>query len=179
MRTAFIQERAQKWTHKKSKHKSGANNIPKTPNSCSEVSHDSLLQTLDPEGLGTANEHLDNTEQLLGVLNKRIAETLSPEQDKEGNSKRCRTDSVQKSGWIEGFEARSSVEKIRNCTKIDKDLRDLIVRRVFEAIMGAEDGRTVQLSDGRTWKKGGKEYYTFTYSDIIPQCSYVPIINNR
>ncbi|XP_074641673.1 putative tRNA (uracil-O(2)-)-methyltransferase [Tubulanus polymorphus] len=54
--------------------------------------------------------------------------------------------------WAVNFTPRESVEKVRNCTTVDRGLQDLIVDRVFKTIIKHEN--RCDLQDGRKWNKG-------------------------
>lgn len=51
------------------------------------------------------------------------------------------------------FKTRSSVEKVRNCTQIDKSVREKIVREVVNCLLANES--YIIRNDGTKWNKGG------------------------
>ena len=58
--------------------------------------------------------------------------------------------------WLDGFEARSSSERVKNCTKLPPDFIEHMIVKVLAAILDkatAED--RIALTDGRVWNKGG------------------------
>lgn len=56
--------------------------------------------------------------------------------------------------WSEGFRPRESVEKVRNCTKIERTIIDDIVRIVFDALIAKK--RMASEFPGRNWNAGGR-----------------------
>lgn len=58
--------------------------------------------------------------------------------------------------WAENFQPRERVEKTRNCVSLDNELKDRMIRTVFEALIHAADSETIVAEDGGEWNKGGK-----------------------
>lgn len=54
------------------------------------------------------------------------------------------------------FKARSTVEKVRNCTQLDKDLIKRIVQQIVELIL--KDEHHLIKEDGSKWNKGKSVY---------------------
>lgn len=55
--------------------------------------------------------------------------------------------------WIAGFTARPEVQKIQNCTLVDKSIRDFIVDLVFGAVISKK--RFLSEYRNATWNAGG------------------------
>ena len=58
--------------------------------------------------------------------------------------------------WTANFVPREAVEKSRNCKGVDKEVREMIVRRVFDCVLNCKECEVKQLEGGRTWRKGGR-----------------------
>ncbi|CAC5399348.1 TRM44 [Mytilus coruscus] len=76
------------------------------------------------------------------------------EADDQPSAKYQKLDNGQK--WSKEFEPRDqSKEKSRNCQKIDKDIKNLIINTVFKKVLDYDKSEVRHLSDGRRWHKGG------------------------
>ncbi|XP_069106213.1 probable tRNA (uracil-O(2)-)-methyltransferase isoform X2 [Argopecten irradians] len=77
--------------------------------------------------------------------------------DSASDSKRRKLDGENHDDqqWTTTFKPRDSKERTRNCQHVKKEIKDLIVNKVFDRIMEAEDSEVRQTADGRTWHKGG------------------------
>lgn len=54
-------------------------------------------------------------------------------------------------GWSSDFNPRAKIEAVRNCTKIDRNLKDSIVKIIFDHLLATEE-----LDEPyRGWNKGG------------------------
>ena len=58
--------------------------------------------------------------------------------------------------WTDGFQARSSQERVRNCQRVSQGTKDHIVHSVFDAVLAADDATVVTGQEGKQWRKGGK-----------------------
>ncbi|XP_014672405.1 PREDICTED: probable tRNA (uracil-O(2)-)-methyltransferase isoform X2 [Priapulus caudatus] len=66
----------------------------------------------------------------------------------------CGSASSQVGQWAEEFKARSSVEAVRNCTKLNREVIVSIVNVISQELL-RRGTDTVQLEDGRMWNQGG------------------------
>ena len=58
--------------------------------------------------------------------------------------------------WVKGFVAREKLEKVKNCTQLNKSLRDRIIQTVLNKVLDSqEQSSTLTLSSGKIWNKGG------------------------
>uniref|UniRef100_A0A182WBK6 Probable tRNA (uracil-O(2)-)-methyltransferase n=1 Tax=Anopheles minimus TaxID=112268 RepID=A0A182WBK6_9DIPT len=63
------------------------------------------------------------------------------------------TPAVTEDSWSANFKPRESVEKVRNCTKIDRSVVEKIVSIVFEELLAKR--RIPDEFSGRNWNAGG------------------------
>ncbi|XP_014236865.1 probable tRNA (uracil-O(2)-)-methyltransferase [Trichogramma pretiosum] len=56
--------------------------------------------------------------------------------------------------WSSTFKPRESVEKVRNCTKVNKDLISSIIEIVVSLLF--HKARLISLENGKTWNAGGE-----------------------
>lgn len=66
----------------------------------------------------------------------------------------CKTVSNDTSNWNNDFQPRSDVEKVQNCTKIDRTIQNEIVETVFSELMKKK--RFLDDSNKSNWNVGGK-----------------------
>jgi hypothetical protein len=59
------------------------------------------------------------------------------------------------SSWVQNFKPRDQVERVRNCTRVSKDLQERIVEEAFQAVVKAKDASSVVTTDQRNWNRGG------------------------
>lgn len=57
--------------------------------------------------------------------------------------------------WSVNFQPRESTERSRNCKNVKKEIKDHIINTVFTKLLQADTTEVRELSDGRTWRKGG------------------------
>ena len=62
---------------------------------------------------------------------------------------------VTTKNWSAGFQPRSSTELVRNCQKVARETKELIVQAVFEKVLQAPDAETVNCEGGKSWNRGG------------------------
>ena len=62
---------------------------------------------------------------------------------------------VTTKNWSAGFQPRSSTELVRNCQKVARETKELIVQAVFERVLQAPDAETVHCEGGKSWNRGG------------------------
>ena len=80
------------------------------------------------------------------------------------------------SKWALGFQPRSSTEHVRNCSQVERDVRELVVRRITDALLktdnyigvkqlqsvsecgcdGVEGGSSQTLTADHPWNLGGR-----------------------
>ena len=60
--------------------------------------------------------------------------------------------------WLDSFSARSDTEVPRNCSKVDRDVKDMIIKQVTDSLLSTTN--VIQLEDGRSWNKGGNSNLT-------------------
>ena len=58
--------------------------------------------------------------------------------------------------WLNSFSARSGSEVPRNCSKVDRDVKDMIIQKVTDSLLSTTN--VIQLEDGRSWNKGGNNF---------------------
>ncbi|XP_021377602.1 probable tRNA (uracil-O(2)-)-methyltransferase [Mizuhopecten yessoensis] len=82
---------------------------------------------------------------------------LDHNHDCPSDSKKLRLEGENPDGqpWTSTFKPRESTERTRNCQHVKKEIKDLIVNKVFARVMESEDAEVRQTEDGRTWHKGG------------------------
>lgn len=67
------------------------------------------------------------------------------------------------SSWIKNFEPRSPIERVRNCTQLNRDLISKIIRKAVEQIL--ETKKYIERPDGEKWNEGGSvSFSTFSKS---------------
>lgn len=73
-----------------------------------------------------------------------------------------------KNEWSCEFTPRDPVEKVRNCTKLDRELTSRIVRMVAEQLL--REGRTIELNEfpGKEWN-AGRELELREMVEVIPR----------
>lgn len=59
----------------------------------------------------------------------------------------------QSTDWIQKFEPRASVERVRNCTQINKDIINKIIHQAVAMLL--ETKNYINKSDEGSWNKGG------------------------
>lgn len=58
--------------------------------------------------------------------------------------------------WMETFQAREGKQLPKNCVTLSRDLKENIVKLVFQAVIQAPGTSTKLLQDGRSWNMGGE-----------------------
>lgn len=53
--------------------------------------------------------------------------------------------------WTDNFTPREKIQKVRNCTQVDKRLSDSIIKKVFKALLDLES------QESQSWNEGGLE----------------------
>lgn len=56
--------------------------------------------------------------------------------------------------WIKNFQSRTQIEKVRNCTQLNKDLIKKLVWSVAEALL--KDKNFLEKANTQTWNAGGR-----------------------
>ncbi|XP_060074918.1 probable tRNA (uracil-O(2)-)-methyltransferase [Ylistrum balloti] len=96
---------------------------------------------------------------LTSIDNKSLINSKASNSDQSfpSDNKKLRLDKENPGGlqWTSTFKPRESTERTRNCQHVKKEVKELIVNKVFDRIMAAEDAEVRQTKDGRTWHKGG------------------------
>lgn len=77
-----------------------------------------------------------------------------------------KTGSVNKANneWIGNFKPRNNVEKVKNCTQLDRDLISRILLQVVKRLL--EDTCTTVGDDGKLWNRGGTLPFSLLISSI-------------
>lgn len=70
------------------------------------------------------------------------------------------------STWINNFEPRSSTERVRNCTQLNKDLICKIIQKAVDQILETENYR--EKANGEMWNEGSSVSFS-TFSKAIPK----------
>ncbi|XP_066595919.1 probable tRNA (uracil-O(2)-)-methyltransferase [Prorops nasuta] len=88
-------------------------------------------------------------EENFSEQNKIITELINARNNVEG------LEDVNKDSWCHNFIPRESKEKVRNCTRLDKELINEIIDTVSSHLL--QKVRMIELDDtsGRTWNAGG------------------------
>ena len=69
--------------------------------------------------------------------------------------------------WSSDFKPRKSIEKVRNCTQVDKNLITEIVDIVSGQLL--QKARIISLKGGRTWNAGGQIGLSELATIILPE----------
>lgn len=56
--------------------------------------------------------------------------------------------------WVKNFQPRTQIEKVRNCTQLNKDLIKKLIWSVAETLLKEEN--YLKKQDNKTWNAGGK-----------------------
>ncbi|XP_041347033.1 probable tRNA (uracil-O(2)-)-methyltransferase [Gigantopelta aegis] len=62
---------------------------------------------------------------------------------------------VTTNSWSTSFQPRSSTELVRNCQKVARETKELIVQAVFQKVLEAPEAESVQCEGGTSWNRGG------------------------
>ena len=74
---------------------------------------------------------------------------------------RNNTCSVERqSTWLSTFQVRNESEVPRNCSLIDKDVKEYCINTVTDKLLSTVNMK--ELEDGRRWNKGGIFFHTLT-----------------
>ncbi|XP_018330185.1 probable tRNA (uracil-O(2)-)-methyltransferase [Agrilus planipennis] len=79
----------------------------------------------------------------------------------------CKNVNETSERWIENYETRPETEKVRNCTKIDKDIVQSILKQISIELLKEED--FLIKSDGSKWNRGKKESFPNLAKRISPE----------
>ncbi|KAJ8312402.1 hypothetical protein KUTeg_009775, partial [Tegillarca granosa] len=69
--------------------------------------------------------------------------------------KKAKLDHLEAGQWSSNFKPRESIERTKNCQAIRRELKDFIVKTVFNHILDADKEEVRELQNGRKWHKGG------------------------
>lgn len=94
--------------------------------------------------------------EMMSVRDKLINEIINARSLKGKASSKADGDEeiLSESLWSTDFKPRESVEKVRNCTKIDRTVIDEIINTVTEQLL--RKVRNIERSRGGTWNAGGQ-----------------------
>ena len=59
--------------------------------------------------------------------------------------------------WAVNFKPREYTQQVKNCTLVNRAVKDAIINKVFEAVLVAmpTTGSEVKREDGKVWQRGG------------------------
>ncbi|XP_033727431.1 LOW QUALITY PROTEIN: probable tRNA (uracil-O(2)-)-methyltransferase [Pecten maximus] len=109
-----------------------------------------IKRRCDKRGLKGGNQDFTANDNKSATNNK--LSNSNQNNDCPSDSKKQRLDDQQ---WTSTFKPRESKERTRNCQHVKKEIKELIVNKVFTRVMESENAEVRQTADGRSWHKGG------------------------